>query len=67
MRRLADQLARIGQERQALAGRQVDPAILDQAAAEETTAQAALIDARAAVDAAERAHTTAASDLAAAA
>jgi chromosome segregation protein len=64
VRRLADQLARIGEERQTLAGRQIDPVILDQAAIEETAAQTALTEARAAVEAAERAHSTAASDLA---
>ena len=65
-RRLSEQLARVREERATLAGRQTAPAILEQSAAEEATAQTALTEARAAVESAERAHATAAHALSAA-
>jgi chromosome segregation protein len=66
VRRLVEQLARVREERATLAGRQIDPAILDQAAASEAEVLTGLAEARAAVGAAEHAHASAAQALAAA-
>ena len=63
VRRLMDQLARLRDERANVAGRQIDPATLEQSAAEHADAQAALAEVRAAVEAAEQAHAAAASAL----
>ena len=59
VRRLTDQVARVREERAKLAGRQIDPATLDQAVASEAAALADLTEARAAVEAAEQAHAAA--------
>ncbi len=64
--RLLDQLVRLRGERATFANQQIDPALLDQSASEQAHAQAALDDARAAVEAAERAHAAAAAALASA-
>jgi chromosome segregation protein len=65
-RRLNEQVQRARQERAALAARQVDPAVLEKAAAEEAELTAALQDARSALDQAEQARASAANALAAA-
>lgn len=64
VRRLLDQLVRLRDERATFAGHQIDPAALDRAAAEQTDAQTALTEARAAVELAEQAHAAAALALA---
>ncbi len=64
VRRLMDQLTGLQDERERFAGQQIDIATLEQSAAEHADAQAALTEARAAVEAAEQAHAAAASALA---
>ncbi|HEX3994712.1 MAG TPA: chromosome segregation protein SMC [Acetobacteraceae bacterium] len=64
VRRLMDQLMGLRDERERFAGQQIDVATLEQSAAEYADAQAALTEARAAVEAAEQEHAAAASALA---
>jgi chromosome segregation protein len=66
VRRLAEQRDAVERQRASLAEHLIDPAVLNQAVAEEGAAQTALSDARAAVEAAEQAHVAAAAVLAAA-
>ena len=61
-----EQLGRAREERAALATRQVDPLLLEKAAAEEAEVQAALTGARAALEQAEQARAAAAITLASA-
>jgi chromosome segregation protein len=62
--RLNEQLFRARDERAALAGKQIDPVIMERAAVEETIAQTALIDAGTALEQAEQARIVAAARLA---
>jgi chromosome segregation protein len=66
VRRLLEQIARAREAHAELLGRQVDPAMLDRVATEETEAQAALAEAKADVERAEAVRTSTASVLAAA-
>ena len=64
LRRLGEQLERLRGDRATFADQQIDPAILDQSAAEEAAAQSSLTGARLSVETAEHAHAAAASALA---
>ena len=63
-RRLDDLFARLSEERARVVAQQVDPALLDRGAAELAAAEAAVADARTALDQAEQARATAATALA---